>query len=73
MIDERSTSLTRALPGTREPLLTAADIEAELRISRATVNRLVRRGSLSAVRVGGRLRFTAADVDRFLERQREGA
>ena len=49
-------------------LLTVNELRGVLKISRGTVYKLVNRGELPAVRVGERLRFRPADVDRYLER-----
>ena len=58
-----------------EPLLTAADVAALLRISRAAVYQLRRKADeLPCYEVGGALRWRRADVERWLEgrRGREG-
>ena len=44
------------------------ELRGVLKVSRGTVYKLVNRGELPAVRVGERLRFRPADVDRYLER-----
>ena len=50
-------------------LLTVNELRGVLKVSRGTVYKLVNRGELRAVRVGERLRFRPADVDRYLERE----
>jgi excisionase family DNA binding protein len=54
-------------------LLTINELRQALRVSRATIYKLVNSGELRAVRVGERLRFRPEDVDRYLERDREPA
>ena len=53
---------------TAPELLTVNELRGVLKVSRGTVYKLVNRGELPAVRVGERLRFRPADVDRYLER-----
>ncbi len=52
-----------------DPLLTAADVADELRVSTMTVYRLVRRGDLPAVRVGRNYRIRRRDLTAYLEGQ----
>lgn len=52
-----------------EPLLTAAEVADELRVSTMTVYRLVRRGELPAVRVGRNYRIRRRDLTAYLEGQ----
>ncbi len=52
-----------------DPLLTAADVADELRVSTMTVYRLVRRGHLPAVRVGRNYRIRRRDLTAYLEGQ----
>ena len=47
--------------------LTAEQLATILNVSRATVTRLVQRGSIRAYRVGGMLRFDPAEVIRYLD------
>ncbi len=49
-----------------ERLLTIPDIAALLRISRTTVYRLVEARKIPFVRVGGLVRFTKTDIERYL-------
>lgn len=51
-------------------LLTAADVARLLKLHPNSVYRLVRDGALVATRLRGSLRFTEADVQAFVERQR---
>jgi excisionase family DNA binding protein len=53
------------------PLLTINDVAHQLAISRDSVYRLVRSGSLIPSRVGERLRFRPEDIEAYLERRRE--
>lgn len=52
-----------------DPLLTAAEVADELRVSTMTVYRLVRRGELPAVRVGRNYRIRRRDLLAYLEGQ----
>jgi excisionase family DNA binding protein/PAS domain S-box-containing protein len=56
-----------------EHLLTVREVAAYLSCADETVKRLVRRGLLSAVRVGPRLRFRRQDVERYLAQRRPQA
>jgi putative molybdopterin biosynthesis protein len=49
------------------------EVAALLGISRPTVYRLARRGDLASYRVGERLRFKPAEIEDYLERNREPA
>jgi excisionase family DNA binding protein len=55
---------------TREatPTMTVAAAAAYMSCSRWTIYRLVREGSLRPLKVGTRLRFRAAELDRYMER-----
>jgi excisionase family DNA binding protein len=55
---------------TMEPLLTTEEVADFLRVDIVTVRRLVNRGELTAYRIGGEYRFTRADLEDFLKRQR---
>jgi excisionase family DNA binding protein len=50
------------------PPLTVAGAAAYMNCSRWTVYRLVREGALRPLKVGTRLRFRAAELDRYMER-----
>jgi excisionase family DNA binding protein len=52
-----------------QPLLTVDEAASYLRVSRRQIYKLVSGGELRTVRVGERLRFRPADVDRYLDRQ----
>ncbi|HVE91766.1 MAG TPA: helix-turn-helix domain-containing protein [Actinomycetota bacterium] len=47
-------------------LLTAAEVARTMRVSRMTVYRLIRAGSLKAVRVGRNYRVHEEDLSRYL-------
>ncbi|MFZ3062877.1 MAG: helix-turn-helix domain-containing protein [Actinomycetota bacterium] len=47
-------------------LLTVPEVAAMLRVSTMTVYRLIKRGELSAIRVGRGYRITSQAVDRYL-------
>jgi len=53
-----------------EPLMTSDEVAAFLRVDVVTIRRLVNRGELTAYRVGGEYRFTQADLESYLQRQR---
>lgn len=50
-------------------LLTAAEVADQLRVSTMTVYRLIRRGELTAVRVGRNYRVRERDLATYLEQQ----
>lgn len=56
-----------------EPLLGINDIVELLRISESGVYRLVRRGELTSVKVGGRTRFEPSAVRAFIAAKRREA
>lgn len=47
-------------------LLTVGEVAAELRVSRTTVHRLIRRGELRAHALGTQYRVTREDLENFL-------
>lgn len=51
------------------PLLTAAEVAAQLRVSTMTIYRLIRAGELPAVRVGRNYRVREEDLAAYLEAQ----
>jgi excisionase family DNA binding protein len=53
-----------------EPLLSVAEARAVLRISESGVYRLLRRGELAAVKVGGRTLIEPAAIRRFIAARR---
>jgi excisionase family DNA binding protein len=53
-----------------ESLLTTEEVADFLRVDIVTVRRLVNRGELPAYRIGNEYRFTRADLEEFLKRQR---
>ena len=50
-------------------MLTVMEVAAVMRVSRMTVYRLIRRGQLTAVRIGRNYRVTQDDLERYLESQ----
>jgi excisionase family DNA binding protein len=52
----------------RARYLTAAEVAEAMRVSTMTVYRLIKAGSLPAVRVGRSYRVAEDDLDRFLAR-----
>ena len=54
-----------------EPLLTLGEVAALLRVSNKTVQRLVATRRLPCVRIGRRVRFTSADVFRFVAARKD--
>jgi excisionase family DNA binding protein len=56
-----------------EPLLTVVEVAGLLRLQPSTVRAYSERGSLPHVRIGGRLRFRAADVARWIDQRSSGS
>jgi len=54
-------------------LLTITDTRTILQISDRTLRRLVYRRQIGCIRVGNQVRFTEADVQRYIEEQRRPA
>ena len=54
-----------------ERLLTVQDVAALLRLSTATVYKLVDRGELAHLRVLNAIRFERAELDRFVAARRQ--
>ncbi len=50
----------------RERLLTVAEVADHMRVSSMTVYRLIKAGSLKAVRVGKNYRIRTSDLDDYL-------
>jgi len=57
----------------RSALLTVNQVGLLLGISRPTVYRLARKGDLTSYRVGERLRFRLAEIEDYVERNRQPA
>jgi excisionase family DNA binding protein len=51
----------------RERLLTVAEVADHMRVSSMTVYRLIKSGSLKAVRVGKNYRIRTNDLDTYLQ------
>lgn len=56
-----------------EPLLTAEEVAAILKVRKGRVYELVRSGSLPAVHLGRQVRFRRADLEAWLDRGGEKA
>ena len=54
-----------------EALLTTDEVLAQLKMTPRRMYRLIRCGELPAVRIGRQWRFRPADVETWMERQRE--
>ena len=52
-----------AITEQRHDLLTVAELQAYLRVSRATAYGLVRSGEVPSIRVGGNIRIPRAELD----------
>jgi excisionase family DNA binding protein len=50
-----------------QALYTRESVAARLAVSKPTVDRLVKNGTLRCVRIGGAVRFHPADVDELIE------
>jgi excisionase family DNA binding protein len=70
--DDAMAGIRKATPSPA-PLLDVQALCGILLVSRDTVYRLVARGELSSLRVGGKLRFRRADMEAYLDRSREAA
>ena len=57
---------------TDEAFLTTEEVLEYLSVNLRTVYRLIKAGSIPAVRVGRQWRFRKRDLDQWLERQRSG-
>lgn len=53
-------------PAPSPRMLTAEEVATELRMHRLSIYRLIRKGTIPAVKVGGRLLIPAAELDRLL-------
>lgn len=53
-------------------LLTVTELADILSVNQLTIRRMVKRGQLSAVRIGRAVRFDPADIDAFLTTVRTG-
>jgi len=53
---------------TASGLVTVGEIAAELRVGKQTVYRLIQVGELPAVRIGGQIRVTEADLGTYKQR-----
>lgn len=51
-------------------LVSISDVEQQLNISRATVNRLLDRGELRRIHIGRAVRIPSEDVEAFVQRLR---
>ncbi len=67
MTEPRGTAV--ALTPALEQLLTADEVATLLRLRPSTVRTYAERGSLSCVRIGGRLRFRPSDVRLWIEQR----
>lgn len=55
---------------TEERLLTKSEVAYKLGVSEKTIDRLVASNKLAARKIGGRLRFEPAEIDRYIEASR---
>jgi len=53
-----------------EPLMTLEEVAGVLRLTPKTIRNRVYRGTMSAVHVGGRIRFERAEIQRIIEEGR---
>lgn len=60
-------------PVSQRFLLTVAETAAKLHVSEKTVRRLIAKGALPALRVGGAVRVDPLELDEFLYRPEEQA
>ncbi|MNK66967.1 Helix-turn-helix domain protein [compost metagenome] len=55
----------------REDLLTLKDVMSRLKLSRATIYRLIEQGELKPFKIGQSLRFEEQDLAAFIARKKE--
>ncbi len=61
-----------ATPATPAPAVLSPDeLAAELRVSRATIYRMLRRRAIDSVRVGGQIRIPRRAVDALFEHEKQ--
>ena len=60
------TVASRRSPSVGDRLLTVVEVADLMRVSNMTVYRLIKSGSLAAIRVGKNYRIRESDVDRYL-------
>lgn len=65
----KSAPLLKAYPMPALRLLTAKEAAALLTVSLPTFYRLIRRGDISTVRIGGSVRFRESDLLEYIDRQ----
>ncbi len=53
---------------TEERLLKLPEVSARLALSRTAIYRLIARGELQPLRLGGALRFSASSIDQLIEK-----
>ncbi len=58
--------MPRRRPFNADRLLTVADVAETMRVSNMTVYRLIKNGSLAAIRVGKNYRIRESDVNKYL-------
>ena len=56
-----------------ERLLKLPEVSARLSLSRTAIYRLIEKGDLQPVRIGGALRFPESTIDRLIEGLKEGS
>lgn len=56
-----------AKSGVEQPLLTVAEVADILRVSNMTIYRLIRSGTLPALRIGKNYRVRRSDLDAYLQ------
>jgi excisionase family DNA binding protein len=61
------------MPKKIEQLMSKKDLAKRLRCSQPTINRLLRNGLLSCVRIGRQIRFRESDVAEYLSRNEHPA
>lgn len=69
----RAENSQRVVDGTTPLLISLAEVEVLLGVSRTTLWRLLRDGQMASVKVGRRTKVVKADVDDFIERLRAQA
>jgi excisionase family DNA binding protein len=66
LLDRLRSEMTLQAPPVEDRLLDVAGVAERLSVPKNAVYKMAERGTLTAVKVGGRLRFRSSDVERFI-------
>lgn len=62
----------RVAPDERQPFFTPKSLGLYLALSERTIREMLRDGTIPSYKIAGARRIAAKDVDRYLERHRDG-